>query len=213
MTITGTHLGTTTSVNFGGTAATALTVNSTTSVTVTTPSHVANPVDVVVNTRYGSATDANAFTYGTFPTVTSVSPNVGPPAGGTSVTITGTRFTGATAVDFGATPATSFTVNSDTSITAGSPAGSAGTVDITVTTPGGTSATAAADQFTYETPPVITSLSPATGLPAGGTSVTITGTGFTGATDVDFGGRRPPPSPSTAIPRSPPSPRPAWRGR
>jgi hypothetical protein len=194
VTITGTHLGATTSVNFGGTAATGLNVTSTTSATVTTPAHVANTVDVVVNTLFGSATDTNAFTYTAAPTVSGVSPNAGLPAGGTSVTITGTGFTGATAVNFGGTPATSFTVNSDASITAVSPAGSAGTVDITVTTPGGTSATSAADQFTYETPPAITSLSPNAGLPAGGTSVTIAGTGFTGATNVDFGG-----SPATSF--------------
>ncbi len=57
------------------------------------------------------------------PTVTAVSPNTGPTAGGTGVTITGTGFTGATAVDFGANAATGVTVNSDTSITATSPAG------------------------------------------------------------------------------------------
>ena len=70
VTITGTHLGATSSVNFGGTAATSLAVDSTTSVTVTTPAHVANPVDVVVNTAYGSATDANAFAYVGPPVVT-----------------------------------------------------------------------------------------------------------------------------------------------
>ena len=67
------------------------------------------------------------------------------------MTITGTGFTGATAVDFGTTPATNFTVVSDTTITADSPAGT-GTVDVTVTTPAGTSATSAADQFTYTWP-------------------------------------------------------------
>ena len=64
------------------------------------------------------------------------------------MTITGTGFTGATAVDFGTTAATNVTVVSDTTITADSPAGT-GTVDVTVTTPGGTSATSPADQFTY----------------------------------------------------------------
>jgi uncharacterized membrane protein len=64
------------------------------------------------------------------------------------VGITGTGFSGATAVKFGASSAKSFTVNSAISITAVSPKGK-GTVDITVTTPGGTSATSAADQFTY----------------------------------------------------------------
>ncbi len=103
------------------------------------------------------------------------------------MTITGTGFTGATAVSFGATSAASFTVNSATSITAVSPAESAGTVDITVTTPNGTSATSANDQFTFVAAPTVTSLSPTSGPATGATSVTITGTGFTGATAVSFG--------------------------
>ena len=84
------------------------------------------------------------------PTVTQVNPNQGSTAGGTSVTITGTNFTGATAVKFGANAATTFSVPNSTTITATSPAGSAGSVDVTVTTVGGTSATSAADQFTYQ---------------------------------------------------------------
>ena len=104
------------------------------------------------------------------------------------MTITGTGFTGATAVDFGTTAATALTVVNDTTITADSPAGT-GTVDVTVTTPDGTSATSPADQFTYvvAAAPTVTGLSPTTGPAAGGTLVTITGTGFTGATAVDFG--------------------------
>ena len=82
------------------------------------------------------------------PTVTGLSPSSGPAAGGTSVTITGTGFTGATAVDFGTTAATDVVVVNDTTITADSPAGS-GVADVTVTTPVGTSATLPADQFTY----------------------------------------------------------------
>ena len=70
-----------------------------------------------------------------------------PLAGGTSVTIPGQGFTGATAVDFGTVAATSFTVTSDSQITATSPAESAGTVDVTVVTPGGISAISSADQF------------------------------------------------------------------
>src|SRR5439155_10522794 len=91
------------------------------------------------------------------------------------------------AVDFGATPAASFTVNTPTQITAVSPAESAGTVDIRVTAVGGTSATGAGDQFTFVAPPAVTSVSPTSGPTAGGTTVTITGTGFTGATSVKFG--------------------------
>jgi hypothetical protein len=81
--------------------------------------------------------------------VTSVDPNAGPADGGTSVTITGGGFTGAIEVDFGGIPAADFVVDSDTSITATSPAASAGTVDVAVTTLGGTSAASASDQFTY----------------------------------------------------------------
>ena len=89
------------------------------------------------------------------PTVTGLSPNTGPQTGGTLVTITGTGFTGAPTVNFGTTPATDVTVVSGTTITAESPAGT-GVVDATVTTPGGTSATSAADQFTYVVAPAIT---------------------------------------------------------
>jgi hypothetical protein len=81
-------------------------------------------------------------------TVTSIFPTNGPAAGGTDVTITGTGFTGASAVMFGSTAAASFNVNSDSSITATSPAGS-GTVDVTVTSGAATSPTSAADRFTY----------------------------------------------------------------
>jgi hypothetical protein len=87
------------------------------------------------------------------PAITSVTPSSGPAAGGTSVTLAGSGFSDATAVSFGSTPASSFTVNSDGSITAVDPAGS-GTVDVKVVTAVGTSATSTADQFTYVVPPV-----------------------------------------------------------
>ena len=93
------------------------------------------------------------------PTVTTISPSSDFTTGGTTVTITGTNFTGATAVDFGSTLATNVTVTNSTTITATSPAGVVGTVDVTVTTPGGTSATTSADQFTYIAP-TATSLTP-----------------------------------------------------
>jgi hypothetical protein len=68
------------------------------------------------------------------------------------------------------------------------PAGSAGTVDITVTSAGGTSSTSAADQFTYVAAPTVTSVSPISGSTAGGTSNTITGTNLTRATGITVGG-------------------------
>jgi hypothetical protein len=66
------------------------------------------------------------------------------------VTITGTGFATGVTVAFGGTAATAVTRVTATTVTANSPPGAAGTtVDVTVTTPGGTSATSAADEFTY----------------------------------------------------------------
>lgn len=187
VTITGTNLQSATAVTFGATAATAYTVNSPTQITATSPAGTGT-VDVRVTTAGGtsSVVVADQFTYIPTPTVTSISPTTGPAAGGTTVTITGTNFTGVTAVSFGGTAAASFSFLSATQITATSPAGT-GTVDIKVTTAGGTSAATPADQFTYIAPPAVTSISPTSGPLAGGTSVTITGTSFTGATAVTFG--------------------------
>ena len=92
----------------------------------------------------------------TAPTVIAVSPTSGPTSGNTLVVITGTNLTGATAVKFGSTNATAFTINSATQITATSPAGSAGTVDITIITAGGTSVTSTLDHFTYMAPSTVT---------------------------------------------------------
>ena len=75
--------------------------------------------------------------------------------GGTSAVITGTNFTGVTAVKFGTVHATSYVVNSATRITAVAPAGTAGTtVDVTVMTPAGTSAVSAASKYSYGVPTV-----------------------------------------------------------
>jgi hypothetical protein len=79
-----------------------------------------------------------------------VSPTSGPVAGGNLVTVTGTNFGGTYQVSFGANPAPSFTLLSSTTLVVTAPAGSGtGTVDITVTNYDGTSATGAADQYTY----------------------------------------------------------------
>lgn len=126
------------------------------------------------------------------PAITMVTPIQGPTAGATGVTILGTGFTGATAVTFGGTPAASFVVANDGQITATTPAHAAGTVVVLVTTPGGTSPVSKAGSFTYvppaPVPPTVTLVNPASGPAFGGTPVTITGTGFTGATSVTFGG-------------------------
>ena len=110
------------------------------------------------------------------PQVSKLKPKSGPALGGTSVTIAGSGLGEASAVRFGAASA-SFVVDSPSSITAVAPPGTAGKTDVTVTGPGGTSATTSADLFKYKTP-TVTGVSPDTGATAGGTSVTIAGSGF-----------------------------------
>ena len=83
------------------------------------------------------------------PVVTAVSPSSGSHNGGTTVTISGSFFTGATSVTFNGLSVT-FTVVNDTTITTTAPGGATGTtVDIFVTTPGGTTSQVSADRFTY----------------------------------------------------------------
>lgn len=84
------------------------------------------------------------------PAIKKLKPKAGPATGGTSVTITGTNFLSPVTVRFGATAATDVTVNSATSITAVSPAGTTGTVDVTVTTQAGTSPVVKKDRFKYK---------------------------------------------------------------
>ncbi|MGA2455653.1 MAG: IPT/TIG domain-containing protein [Solirubrobacteraceae bacterium] len=119
------------------------------------------------------------------PAIEALTPATGAGAGGTLVTITGSGLEGASAVDFGTTPAADFEVRSASEIIAVAPPGS-GTVEVTVTTPTGTTPSRLADRFTYEDS-TVTAVSPATGPGAGGTSVTITGTKLSTAKAVSFG--------------------------
>jgi hypothetical protein len=188
VTITGTGLSGARDIDFGSHDATSFTVNSGTSITATSPGG-SGTVDVTVRTPGGtSATSAaDKFTYVVAtPTVTAVVPGSGPASGGTVVRIVGTGFGPGATVDFGTVPAATVVwARSSRVLTAISPAGS-GTVDVTVTTSGGTSATSTADRFTYVARPTVTGISPKSGT--AGTTVTITGTGFTGWVEVSFGG-------------------------
>jgi hypothetical protein len=83
------------------------------------------------------------------PIVTGITGGPGTVGGGASVTISGSAFTGATAVTFGGVGASSFSVSNDSTITAVSPAHAAGTVDVVVTTPSGTSSISPFDQFVF----------------------------------------------------------------
>lgn len=123
--LTGTDMTGTTAVHFGTTDATDVSVVGSTEVTCTTPAHTAGAVYVKATNSVGEGTGEAAGNTFTFeipaPTITAIDPTSGSVAGGTEVTITGTHFTDATAVHFGAVDATSFTVDSDTQITAVSP--------------------------------------------------------------------------------------------
>ncbi|WP_263378574.1 IPT/TIG domain-containing protein [Granulicella paludicola] len=149
VTITGTKFFTGATVSFGTTAATTVTVNGTTSITVTAPAHSSGTVDITVTYQGTSTTTpADQFTY-LPPTVTAISPTSGSAAGGTTVTITGTKFASGATVSFGGAAASSVTYVSATRVTAVSPPGDIGVVDITVTTAAGTSPVVTADKFTY----------------------------------------------------------------
>jgi hypothetical protein len=117
------------------------------------------------------------------PTLASFTPISG--GVGTVVTITGSHFTGATAVSFGGIDATTFTVDSESQITATVPPG-ATTGRIRVTTPAGSGESTVDFTVTAPVAPTITNFTPTSG--AVGTVVTITGSHFTGATAVSFGG-------------------------
>ena len=144
--------------------------------------------DVTITTAGGTSTTSagSKYSYVAAPTVTGLSTSVGAEAGGIGVVITGTGFTNVSAVTFGSSNATSFTVNSSTQITANFPAGT-GTVNVRVTTPGGISSNVSADDFTYTSATQVTSISPNTGSTGGGTVVEISGTNFSSSSTVVFG--------------------------
>jgi len=121
------------------------------------------------------------------PTVTEVEPAEGPLAGNTPVKIIGTGFKNVSAVKFGGVAAKNVTVVKADEITAESPAdtGGPGPVDVTVTTPGGESATSTADYFTYLGSPTETRTFAARGqqrftVPAGVTQIEVTAIGAPG---------------------------------
>jgi PKD repeat protein len=191
VTITGSGFTGATAVTFGGNAATGVTVVSDTSITATTPFHSAGAVDVVVTTPGGTATGTSKYTYTTTaaPTFTSIAPASGPTAGVTAVTITGTNFVagGSLGVTIDGVAATNVTRTLATRITASTPAGTAGAKDVVITNNDGQTVTRTG-AYTYLAVPTFTGIAPAAGPITLGTPVTITGTGFTGATGVTLGG-------------------------
>ncbi len=174
----------------GGVPATAVVVDPDgTELTALTPAHEAGVVDVSVNAPGGSATLVDGFTYVAEPTLTAVSPDAGPVAGGTRVTLSGSGFRAGMQVFIGGIRAIGVVVNPPgTRLTALTPAHAAGVVDVSVTTPGG-SATLV-DGYEYVVEPTLTAVSPDAGPVAGGTRVTLGGSGFRAGMQVFFGDTR-----------------------
>src|SRR5439155_1042360 len=118
-----------------------------------------------------------------------VSPTSGPTAGGTPIAITGTNFAAGATVSVGGTPATGVSVLSATQLNATTPAHAVGPADVVVTIGGQSSATNPGDRFTYVVPPpTARAVSPTSGTTAGGTPITITGTGFAAGATATVGG-------------------------
>jgi hypothetical protein len=181
VTITGTGFTAATAVRFNTLAATHYTVDSPSEITAESPAGKGK-VDITVSTAGGtSATSpADQFSYvpaGAPPTISKLSSKKGPAAGGTPVIITGSHFVGVTALRFGSASARNVRVESETFIAAVAPPGTTGPAAVTVTTPNGTSSPSSKTTFTFEAP-TVTALSPNSGSKAGGTHLTVTGSGF-----------------------------------
>lgn len=176
--ITGTNFSAASAVTFNGANA-SFTIGSPSQITATVPSTTSGPI--AVTTPGGTATSASPFTVTPpAPTISGFSPGSG--IIGSSVVVTGTNFTSASAVKFNGVGA-SFTINSSTQITATVPATTSG--PIAVTNPGGT-ATSSSSFIVTAPAPTITGFTPTSGQ--AGSSVAITGTNFSFVFEVTFNG-------------------------
>ncbi|WP_181804149.1 IPT/TIG domain-containing protein [Streptomyces shenzhenensis] len=191
--INGTGLGTTTRVNFGSLSVSSGLTVTPTQVSLTIPSaQCAGQVSVSVTSSTNVTSNALPFFFVASPSVTGAGTTCGPAAGGTSVTVFGSNFltgTGATVGGTAVTPAPTFTSSNQVTITTPAhtmtPGSCVDTVDIAVTTAGGTSVPAGSlSQFSYYAAPTITSLSPATGT--AGDEIAVNGTCFIDVSSVSF---------------------------
>jgi hypothetical protein len=167
-----------------------------TQIVVPAPSHTPGQVDISVTNPDGhGVTLPSAFVYfaanAPAPAVTRIFPTHGTIAGGTAVTITGSGFQSGAVVSFGATSATDVAVSSASTLTATLPAHDPGAVSVVVSN--ADSQTGSVDAaFTFDgataAPPTVTAVSNPGGLPGGGYTLTLTGTGFQNNATVTVGG-------------------------
>jgi len=184
ITITGSNLSGTSSVKFNGVSASGFSVDSNSQVRAPVPS-AATDGPISITTPGGTVASADDFdvTPPPAPSITTFTPTSGQI--GTNVTISGSNFTGATQVTFNGTSASGFVVASDTQIRVAVPS-PATDGPIGVTTPGGVAFSPTDFDVTPPPAPSITTFTPTSGQI--GTNVTISGSNFTGATQVTFNG-------------------------
>jgi hypothetical protein len=180
ITITGSNFSTSSLVMIGSTSS-AFTIVSSTSMTVSGTQALAGSYDISITNPVGTFTLSNAITYVSGPTLSTNSPVLATTNGGTIVTLTGTDLATTAQVNVGSTTV-SFSVISNTAVRFVTAATSAGIVDVGVVTVGGVDTLSNAIEFTSSAlVPVVSSIAPATGPIAGGTTVTITGQFFSGS--------------------------------
>lgn len=191
VTVSGVNFEAGATVTIGGVPASGVTVKDTNTLTATTgPRASAGFVEVVVtNPTDLSGTLRDGFNYvkAAAPTVSAIAPNSGRTSGGTAITLTGTGFAAGATVKVGGAAATNVSLVDANTLTATTPAGTAGKADVVVTNPDGQSATVS-QGFTYVPAPTLASVSPTSGSGNGGTQVTLTGTNFVAGATVSFGG-------------------------
>ncbi len=176
ITISGTNLNTTNQISFGGIpAASFIVVNDE---TVKAVLAVGASGKILLRTIVGTV-EANGFTFAPKPSISSLTPSG---KLGDIIVINGSNFKQIQSVKFGGIAASSFTVDSDQKISAVLGLGSTGIVTVT-----STYGIATKEGFVYFPAPTITAFNPQ--LAAEGATVKITGTNFTGATEVLFGGK------------------------
>lgn len=180
ITVTGSNFTTSTELSLGGNTLSFTIVNGST-ITFTAPNDLAGVYDLAITNPVGTYTLSNAITYVPGPSLSTNSPVVATTNGGTIVTLTGTNLATTTQVNVGSTTV-SFSVVSDTTVRFVTAATSAGIVDVGVVTVGGADTLSNAIEFTTSAlVPVVSSITPATGPVAGGTTVTVTGQYFSGS--------------------------------
>lgn len=165
------------SASGGFTNASAISIVAATQLRATVPVGATNGPIRVISPSGTNVTSSNLTVFVLAPVINDFTPTNGLP--GSTVTLNGANFLGATNVSFNGVAASSFNVTADSQITATVPA-TATTGPISVSTAGGS----VTSSMPFYLPPRLTSFTPTTGTV--GTSVTLTGTNFTGVSSVTF---------------------------